>query len=37
MADTDADALSFELKLGQIVTPKQVDQFLDLLGRPPGE
>jgi hypothetical protein len=37
MANADADALSFELKLGQIITPKQIDELLDLLGGPPCE
>jgi hypothetical protein len=37
MAHTDADTLSFKLKLGQVVAPKQINEFLDLLGGPPSE
>ena len=37
MADADANALSFKLKLSQIVTSEQIDEFLDLFGRPSGE
>ena len=37
MTDTDADALSFKLKLSQIIAPEQIDELLDLLGRPPCE
>jgi hypothetical protein len=37
VTDADADALSFKLKLGQIIAPKQIDEFLDLLGGIPCE